>query len=185
MKRCLISLVLVFAIASVGLGQQATSTAVAGTAAASREDILKLLAVMHVREQMKQAMDQVMKQMKTLNHEQIKGRHPEVTDEDIAQIDAAATQMVKDMPYDGMLDDMIPVYQKHLTKADVDAMVGFYSTPTGQKILGELPAITAEGMQAMQPRMRKMMDDTSAKMEKMAREQAAKKNTKPVADAPK
>ena len=89
------------------------------------------------------------------------------------------------MPYDGMLDDMIPVYQKHLSKSDVDAMIGFYSSPTGQKILSELPAITAEGMQAMQPRMRKVMDETSDRMEKMAREQAEKKNAKPAADAPK
>jgi len=180
MKRCLISTVLVLATVSAALGQQGATTA-----AASREDILKLLAVMHVRDQMKQVMEQVMKQMKAMNHEQIKRRHPEVTDDDIAQIDAAAAQVVKDMPYDGMLDDMIPVYQKHLSKSDVDAMIGFYSSPTGQKILSELPAITAEGMQAMQPRMRKVMDETSDRMEKMAREQAEKKNAKPAADAPK
>jgi len=179
MKRSLKSLVLIFAIVSVAFGQQGATTA-----AATREDILKLFSVMHVHEQMKQVMDQVMKQMKAMSHEQIKRRHPEVTDDDIAQIDAAAVQMVKDMPYDGMLDDMIPVYQKHLSKSDVDAMVGFYSTPTGQKILGEMPAITAEGMQAMQPRMRKMMDEATDRMEKMARDQAEKKSAKP-ADAAK
>ena len=48
-----------------------------------------------------------------------------------------------------MLDDMIPVYQKHLTKSDVDEMIKFYSTPTGQKFLREMPAMTAEGMEAM------------------------------------
>ena len=89
------------------------------------------------------------------------------------------------MPIDGMLDDMVPVYQKHLSKTDVDAMVGFYSSPTGQKILGEMPAMTAEGMQAMQPRMRKMMDDAMERIEKMAKEEAEKDKSKPSSDAKK
>jgi len=45
-----------------------------------------------------------------------------------------------------MLDDMIPVYQRHLTKQDVDSMLAFYNTPTGQKLLREQPAMMAEGM---------------------------------------
>ena len=40
--------------------------------------------------------------------------------------------------------DMVPVYQKHLSKSDVEEMIKFYSTPTGQKILREMPAMTAE-----------------------------------------
>jgi hypothetical protein len=37
-------------------------------------------------------------------------------------------------------------------------MVAFYSTPTGQKVLRELPATMAEGMQAMQPIIQKRMN---------------------------
>jgi hypothetical protein len=66
---------------------------------------------------------------------------------------------------------MIPVYQKHLNKSDVNAMVGFYSTPTGQKILREMPAMTTEGMQAMQPHLRQMMDDVSSQIQKRVKEQ--------------
>jgi len=169
MKRCLVLLALVLATAGTTLGQQA-----AGDTSASREDIRKLFDVMHIRDQMKQVMDQVLQQMKSMNHEQIKKHDPQVTDEEIARLDAMSDQYLKDIPIDGMLDDMVPVYQKHLTKADVDAMVGFYSSPTGQKILTEMPAMTAEGMQAIQPRMRKMMEDASEKMEKMTQQQKAK-----------
>jgi len=177
MKRCLVWLALVLATACTTLGQEA-----AVGASASREDIRKLFDVMHIRDQMKQIMDQVLKQMKSMNHEQIKKHDPEISNEEIAKMDAMSDQFLKDIPIDGMLDDMVPVYQKHLTKADVDAMVGFYSSPTGQKILKEMPAMTAEGMQAMQPRMRKMMDEVSAKMEKMAREEAGKQKAKPQSD---
>ena len=169
MKRCLVLLALVLATAGTTLGQQA-----AVDTSASREDIRKLFDVMRIRDQMKQLMDQVTNQMKSMNHEQIKKHDPQVTDEEIARLDAMSDQYLKDIPIDGMLDDMVPVYQKHLTKADVDAMVGFYSSPTGQKILTEMPAMTAEGMQAMQPRMRKMMEDASEKMEKMTQQQKAK-----------
>jgi hypothetical protein len=174
MKRCLILLGLILATACTTLGQQA-----AVDASASREDIRNLFEVMHIRDQMKQVMDQVLQQMKSLNHEQIKKHDPEVTDQEIAKLDAMSDQFLKDVPIDGMLDDMVPVYQKHLSKADVDAMVGFYSSPTGQKILAEMPKMTAEGMQAMQPRMRKMMEEVSEKMEKTAQEETKKQKTKP------
>ena len=179
MKRFVISLALVLATACLTFGQQA------GDASPTREDILKLFDVMHIREQMKQVMNQVTKQMKSMTHDQIKKRNPEVTDEEIAKLDRMSGELLKDMPIDGMLDDMVPVYQKHLTKSDVDAMVGFYSSPTGQKILGEMPAMTAEGMQAMQPRLRKIMDETTEKIEKMASEEVEKKDPKPASDTQK
>ena len=54
-------------------------------------------------------------------------------------------------------------------------MVGFYSTPTGQKILKEMPAMTTEGMQAMQPHLRQMMADANSQIEKMVKEQLQEK----------
>jgi hypothetical protein len=179
MKRCLISLALILATVCTMAGQQAPVDA------PSREDILKLFDVMHVREQMKQVIVQVMKQIRVMTREQIKKSDPDATDEQIAKVDAMSDQLFKDMPVDGMLDDMIPVYRKHLTRQDVDAMVAFHSTPTGQKILSEMPAMTAEGMQAVQPRLRKVMDETTEKMGKMASDAGKKQKAEPAPDAPK
>jgi hypothetical protein len=39
-------------------------------------------------------------------------------------------------------------------------MVAFYSTPTGQKLIRELPIITQEAMQAAYPIMQKQMAET-------------------------
>ena len=179
MKRCLISLALILATVCTMAGQQAPANA------PSREDILKLFDVMHVRDQMKQVMVQVMKQIRVMSREQIKKTDPDATEDQIARADAMSDQLFKDMPIDGMLDDMIPVYRKHLTKQDVDAMVAFYSTPTGQKILSEMPAMTGEAMQAVQPRLRKMMDETTEKMGKMASDKGKKQTAEPASDAPK
>ena len=105
MKRCLVLIAIILATACTTLGQQA-----AGDTSASREDIRKLFDVMHIRDQMKQVMDQVLKQMKSMGHEQIKKHHPEVSEEKIAKLDAMSDQYLKDIPIDGMLDDMVPLW---------------------------------------------------------------------------
>ncbi|HVN17973.1 MAG TPA: DUF2059 domain-containing protein [Dongiaceae bacterium] len=143
---------------------------------ASAADIRKLFEVMQIRAQMKLVMQQVYQQMRSVEREQIKKQQPNVTEEDMAKIDAIAQDVLKGLSTESLLDDMVPVYQKHLTKADVDAMIGFYSTATGQKILKEMPAMTTEGMQAMQPHLRQMMDEASSQMEKRVREQMQEKN---------
>jgi hypothetical protein len=66
--------------------------------------------------------------------------------------------MTKELPFDEMMQSMVPAYQKHFTKGDMDALIAFYSTPTGQKVLQELPAVMGEGMEAMMPIMRKSVE---------------------------
>jgi uncharacterized protein len=159
------------------------TVSIANDAPASREDILKLFDVMQIQEQMRQIMRQVTVQMRSMSREQMKKTDPNITAEELAKIDARSEKMIESVPISDMMDDMIPVYQKHLTKSDVDAMIGFYATPTGQKILREMPAMAAEGMQALQPRMRKIMDETMRSLPQTDRPGTAK----PAApqDAPK
>jgi len=66
--------------------------------------------------------------------------------------------MMASMPMDEIMQAMIPVYQKHLTKRNVDDLIAFYSSPTGQKMLKEMPGIMAEAMQTMMPIMTKHID---------------------------
>jgi len=61
------------------------------------------------------------------------------------------------MPFNEMLQAMVPVYQRHFTKGDVNALIAFYSSPTGQKMLHELPSIMSEAMESMTPLMEKYM----------------------------
>ena len=43
-------------------------------------------------------------------------------------------------PVDEMLTDMTGIYQRHLSRDDVDAMIAFYSSPAGQHLLDAQPA---------------------------------------------
>ncbi len=63
-----------------------------------------------------------------------------------------------------MIDAMIPVYQRHLTHGDVDAIIGFYSSPVGQKMTREMPEMMKEAMQAVSVISQNHMDRVMARV---------------------
>jgi uncharacterized protein len=126
--------------------------------AASKEDVKKLFEVMQSHDQMSQMMQQLFAQMRTLNREQVKQQHPEITEADLARIDRESEDLIKNFPMDEMLSDIVPVYQRHFTKSEIAALIAFYSSPVGQKFLHEMPAVTAETMRTVYPRIEKAVD---------------------------
>jgi uncharacterized protein len=134
--------------------------------AASKEDIKKLFEVMASREQMNQMMQQVFSQMQALSREQMKQRQPDISDAELARIDRESEDLIKHFPLDAMLDDMVPIYQKHFAKSDIDALTAFYSSPTGQKFLHEMPAVTAETMKAVYPKIQAQVDAAMKRAER-------------------
>jgi hypothetical protein len=150
-------------------------------APASRQDVLKLFKVMHIHDQMRSVMDSMTKQQSALVHESMKKRYPQIAEERLEQFDAMMEESMKDFPVDAIIDDLIPVYQKHLTRTDVRAMNVFYSSPTGQKLLREMPAMTEESMQLSYGRMQKQMDAMMDRMQKMMKEEEPDKKPKPPA----
>jgi uncharacterized protein len=176
MKRpVLVSSLLLLLVCSSMWAQQPRPPA----APASREDILKLFDVMQNREQVRRTMESMVNQSQALMRQQIKEHDPKITDEELAELDREAEEMWKSFPVDQMLEDAVPVYQRHLTKTDVEAMISFYSSPTGQKLLREMPAIMSEGMQAMYPDIQKHMDAAMQRIEEKARKQRQQKKPAP------
>ena len=126
--------------------------------AASKEDVQKLFDVMASRDQVRQLMGQMFAQMRAINRQEIKKKHPEVTEEEIARAERGSEELIRNFPIDEMLSDMVPVYQRHFTKTEIDGLTAFYSSPIGQKLLHEMPAVTAETMQAAMPRIQATVD---------------------------
>jgi|SRR5215469_12663678 len=143
---------------------------------ATREDILKLFDTMKIYDQMRLVMDSVLKQQRAMIHEALKKRDPNVSEDELKHLDQFMSDVMKDTPINELLDDMIPVYQKHLTRADVNAMDAFYASPTGQKILREMPAMTAESMQAANPHMQAMMEKVMNRTEQEVEQERDKRN---------
>lgn len=125
---------------------------------ASREDVQKLFEVMASREQIHQMMQQVFVQMRALSRAEMKKQHPEITEAELAKADGNSQQFINNFPVEEMLNDMIPVYQRHFTKSDIEALTAFYSSSTGQKFLHEMPAVTAETMQSMYPKIQERVE---------------------------
>ena len=120
---------------------------------ATHQEIQDLFTLMRIREQVGQVMQAIALQQRAIIHDNLKRRNPRLTRKDLARLDRFTIAIMKDLHIDDTVEDMIPIYQKHLTKADVEAMTSFYSSATGQKLLREMPGMTVESMQAASPRI--------------------------------
>jgi hypothetical protein len=72
---------------------------------------------------------------------------------------------------DELLDDMTTIYQRHLSRSDVDAFIAFFSSPAGQHMLDAQPAIMQEYMPVVmnrvQERSKKLADEQTREMEEL------------------
>jgi hypothetical protein len=156
MKRALIALACLALCAPV-LAQSADEPA-------SRDDVILLLRTMHSHDMLQKTMQVQAQSMQELFREMIvedTGRVPADFD---AHFKKAIDALIKGMPTDQIVQAMIPAYQKHFTHGDIEAMNSFYSSPVGQKVLGELPAVLQEGNQAAMPIINKYLTEWEEQM---------------------
>ena len=165
LKKITLALTLALFLVSGLLAQQNPTDA-----PASKEDVQHLLDVMNSRDMMLKMVDAMAKPMQQMIHEQYLKDKDKLPPDFEDRMNKMIDDEMKSFPWDQMLDAMIPVYQKHLAKRDVDAMAAFYSGPTGQKLLKEMPAIMGDAMQAMMPTMRKRMDGMTERMQEQIAE---------------
>jgi hypothetical protein len=151
MKRAALATILCVLFSAAAYAQQTPADA-----PASKEDINRLLDVMHSRDMMTTVMNLMSKQLGSMVHQQVSQNHDLPPDAE-ARINKMVQDMYKNFPVDDLIQAMIPVYQRHFTKGDIDAVVAFYSSPAGQKFLSEMPAITQESMQASMGIAQKMV----------------------------
>ena len=101
-----------------------------------------------------------------------------------SKMTAMMDDMFENMPWDEMMQAMVPVYQRHLTKGDIDNLVAFYSSPTGAKLLREMPSITAESMQSMMPIMTKYVETVQQRLAKETDDMIAQSKKQSNANTP-
>jgi hypothetical protein len=154
-KKLLCSAALCVCLSGSGVAQQNTADA-----PASKEDVERYLQVMHSREMTTKIVDAMSKPMHDMIHQQYVKNQGKLPPDFEARMNKRTDEMLKSFPWDDFLDSMVPVYQKHFTKGDIDALVTFYGTATGQKLPRELPEIAAETMQEMMPLLQKNIENT-------------------------
>jgi len=147
--------------------------------APSKDEVLKFMEVLHIKSQLTQYFEGVAKQARLGAEEGFKEKVPNPTPEQLAQVDNFADKLFKNMPVDEMMEAMIPIYQKHLTKEDMDGILAFYASAVGQKLQHEQPAMSQESMQVGgeigRRRLGAMMQQMDEFIAKMAQQQAPAK----------
>ena len=142
----------------------------------SKEQLARLFEVMQIKQQLANMtkslpammQQQISQQMKSMTANMPGGS---MTPE---QQKAFASLLKKYMdkafslyPADEMIADMSGIYQRHLSKEDVDAMIAFYSSPAGQHLLEMTPLAMKEYVPVV---MAKMQERTKALTEEMKKD---------------
>jgi len=126
----------------------------------SREQLLTLFHVMRIRSQM----EDLLKTLPAALEQQLQSEEDEVqlslmpmggelTAEQKAARDKVTNKYIelaeKQYPVDEMLDDLVAVYQRHLSREDVEGIVAFYRSEAGQHLLDAQPLMAREVMPAV------------------------------------
>ncbi|HZQ94462.1 MAG TPA: DUF2059 domain-containing protein [Candidatus Sulfotelmatobacter sp.] len=130
----------------------------------SRDDIIVYLRTMHSHDMLQKTMQVQAESMRQLYRDMIlkdKGKLPDNFD---SVFKGAMDDLIKGMPSDEIVQAMIPAYQKHFTKSDIEAMNAFYSSPVGQKVLEQLPSVLQEGNQAAMPILSRYLGEWGERM---------------------
>jgi uncharacterized protein len=64
--------------------------------------------------------------------------------------DVVVTYMRQRAEHDRVIDRLIPIYSKHLTKVDVQQLMEFYRSPVGRKLVSVMPQIFLESLEVGQ-----------------------------------
>jgi len=151
--------------------------------APTRDQVMKLLDLLQIRKSMSLMMDGMKQAMKQGAEETFRERVPNPTPKQLEALNGMVDDLMADMPLDEMIEAMVPIYRRHLSKTDVDEVIRFYSSAVGQKLLREQPQMIQEGMQAggeiQQKRMDQMMAKIRERTEKMAEEEEKDKAATP------
>jgi hypothetical protein len=150
---------------------------------ATTEQIEKLFEVMRLRKQMESMMNMMPRvveqsyrtEMKNINAQLPPGKRIMPQDQVAAEkvMNKYMQQALSIYPVDEMIADAIPVYQRHISGFDIDTVTAFYSSPTGQRLLDEQPAIISEYMAIvmshMQDRSKRLTDAMEAEIQQIVK----------------
>jgi len=143
--------------------QQASAAAIPANQQATKEQLAKLFEAMRLRQQLQS----YLKMMPAMIQQQIQMQFKEATSslggepltpDQQAQLDSLMhkylEKAVNVVSIDEMLADMTTVYERHVSRSDVDAYIAFYQSPAGQHLLDAQPVIMQEYMPLAMSRMK-------------------------------
>jgi len=179
MKRLLLVVGLVLVFSGACIAQTS-----ADDSPATKADVEQYFQIVKSHDMMKKLMASMSQSLHQITHEQYLKHKDELPADYESKMTARTDEMFNNMPIDEMMQAMLPAYQKHFTKADMDNLVAFYSSPTGEKVLREMPSILAESMQDMMPIMNRYTETVKQSLQKETDDMIAQSKKQPKESAP-
>jgi uncharacterized protein len=145
--------------------QSQSASAASATDKPTRQQLLTLFEVMHLRSQMQDMLkmlptaleQQLQSEQQEVELSLMPGGGPGLTDDQKAARDQITKKYFelaeKVYPTDEMLNDMVVVYQRHLTRVDVDGILAFYRSSAGQHLVEAQPVMAKEVMPMVMTKM--------------------------------
>lgn len=117
----------------------------------------KLFSDMH----MEQLMSGMMRQMAPAMTAQMRKSNPNLTDADAQAISEAVSESMN-TAMAKVEDRMVPIYASTFTEKELQDVVNFYGSPSGQAMLAKMPTLMAK----MGPTMTELMPEMAADVQK-------------------
>jgi hypothetical protein len=162
---------------SGGVVQEKPSTVLAIPAGdrATSEQLGKLFEAMRLREQVEKMRNIVPQMVEGQLRQQMQEMTAGTANSNVTQAQRAAAEKLVTKyvekaanlyPVDEMIADMTTIYQRYLTREDVDGMIAFYSSPAGQHLLDAQPKIAQEYMPLVMSRVQERSKTLTAELAK-------------------
>jgi hypothetical protein len=153
--------------------------------AATREQVSRFFDLLQIAKLYATSLQASQEQVQALSRQIIREFIPDPTPEEEQRAEQLTRDVYSDamkvVSVDGIVQAIIPIYQRHFTRGEMDALIAFYSSPLGQKFVQAQPEMVRESVEVLAPLQQKMMqqilDKMKQRMEKMAEEE--KQGAKP------
>ena len=78
--------------------------------------------------------------------------------------------MKQDMSWEKMEPMILDIYSRNFTEKEIDDLVAFYKTPTGQSVIRKLPMVTQESMQVSEVLVQSALPKIQALAQKLGQD---------------
>jgi len=133
----------------------------------SDESIKELLTLTEAQKLVDSMMGQVDSMMDTAMKQALAGK--QLTDDEKATIDKMRSKMVaimkEEFSWDKLQDMYLQIYRESFTQEELDGLIAFYKSPTGQAFIKKMPVVMQKTMGVMQQKMGPLMQKLQAMQE--------------------
>jgi len=181
-RRFAVSILLFTTMCAVGSAQQVALD----STPPSRAQVLKLMAAMGVQDNVNASLKGTQSKIKLAARTSFLKKNPDAGAATLKKLDDVFDSTPL-FDFEAISETLVPVYQKHLSAADVQAGIDFYSSESGKRMLQNVPVIIREsnesGGQLVQEKLKTYSEELERKLE--AFEAEADKQKPPAAEKPK